>query len=325
MTSKVAILGGGSFGTALAIHLAPRVNVNVWEFVKEQAEAMEKTRVCPLLPDAKIPEGVKISNDLATTVKDAEFIFLVVPSQTVATTMKNAAPHLKKDAIITLCSKGLDKNSESLISEVIAKEWKGHFAVICGPTHAEEVCHHIKTIAVVASKDENVRKSIRQVWETPEFLLEESDDVVGVQLCSSLKNCYAIWMGVIDGLKQGDNTRALVTVFALREMKHIAKSLGARAETIDGPAGIGDFFVTCFSQHSRNRYLGEQLGKGVTLKDAIASMKMIAEGVPANEVLLKKINNKSKAPFLEELGAILQHNKDRKQALADAIEKSILR
>ncbi len=320
MKPKVAILGGGSFGTALAIHLAQRAEVNVWEFVKEQADVMQKTRVCPLLPDAKIPEGVKISNDLAGTVKDAAFIFLVVPSQTVATTMKNALPSMKQDAIVVLCSKGLDKNSESLISEVIHQHWKGAFAVVCGPTHAEEVCHHIKTIAVVASKDEKVRKSIRAVWETPEFMLEESDDVTGVQLCSSLKNCYAIWMGIIDGLKQGDNTKALVTVFALREMKHIATALGARAETIDGPAGIGDFFVTCFSQHSRNRHLGEQLGKGVTLQDAIASMKMIAEGVPANEVLLKK--TKSKAPFLEELGAILQQNKNRSQALADAIARS---
>ena len=166
-----------------------------------------------------------------------------------------------------------------------------------------------------------MRAKVADLFKTPHFHIEESDDVIGVQLCSSLKNCYAIWMGILDGLDQGDNTKAMLSTFALREMKRVATALGASADTVDGPAGVGDFIVTCLSQHSRNRFLGEQLGKGKSLKDALAEMKMIAEGVTADEILTKILKKKNiKAPFIESLDLILEGKKKPKDAFDDAVK-----
>lgn len=302
-----AILGGGSFGTALAIHLEPRIPVKVWEFMPEQVRVMKETRFCPLLPKARIPHSIHISNDLGDVLPKARFILIAVPSHVVVKTIEKAIPLIEKDAIVVLCSKGMDKETRSFLSEEIQQRWKGQFAVLCGPTHAEEVSEQKQTIAVVASKDPKVRSAVSKIFSSPHFHLEESDDVIGVQLCSSLKNIYAIWMGVLDGMNSGDNTKAMLSTFALREMKSIALSLGARPETIDGPAGVGDFIVTCLSRHSRNRFLGEQLGKGINLKDALAGMRMIAEGVTSHEIMSELLGEKHiRAPFIEGLSAILK-------------------
>lgn len=319
-----AILGGGSFGTALAIHLEPKIPVKVWEFVPEQVRVMQETRYCPLLPKAKIPHSIHISNDIKDVVTGARFVLLVVPSHVVMPTLRSATPFLDAAAILVLCSKGLDKETGSFLSEEIRKVWKGGFAILCGPTHAEEVSVQKQTIAVVASTDARVRQEVADLFSSPHFHIEESDDVIGVQLCSSMKNCYAIWMGILDGMRQGDNTKAMLATLALREMRSAATALGAKAETIDGPAGVGDFIVTCLSQHSRNRYLGEQLGKDIPLKEALAGMKMVAEGVTANEILLKILSKKNhQAPFLEGLGKILNNNEAPAKAFDKAITESL--
>lgn len=321
-----AILGGGSFGTALAIHLDENVQVKVWEFLADQVKVMQETRFCPLLPNAKIPHKIIISNDMKDVVPGAKFVILVTPSHTVVKTFENALPSIGKDSIVILCSKGLDKATDGFLSEEIQKRWTGGFAVVCGPTHAEEVSEAKQTIAVVASKGKAVRKEVAYLFASPHFHIEESDDVIGVQLCSSLKNCYAIWMGILDGLNQGDNTKAMLSTFALREMKRVATALGARAETVDGPAGVGDFIVTCLSQHSRNRFLGEQLGKGKSLKDALAEMKMVAEGVTADEILTKILKKKNiNAPFIEGLDLILEGKKKPKDAFDEAVESYLER
>lgn len=321
---QAAILGGGSFGTALAIHLAEQVGVKVWEFLPEQVKIMQESRYCPLLPRAKIPHEVVISNSMKDVLPGAGFVVLVVPSHVVAVTLKNALPLIEKDAVVILCSKGLDKDSGRFLSDVIQDQWKGAFAVVSGPTHAEEVSEAKQTIAVVASKDAKVRHAVAGIIRSPHFHIEESDDTIGLQLCSSLKNCYAIWMGILDGLKEGDNTRAMIATFALREMKHIATALGARPETIDGPAGVGDFIVTCFSQHSRNRSLGEKLGSGKSLKDALAEMKMIAEGVVATEAFVKVLSSKKiSAPLIEGLALILQKGDKPRVVLDAAVSKAL--
>lgn len=320
----VAILGGGSFGTALAIHLDQNIHVKVWEFLAGQVKAMNETRRCPLLPKVAIPDDVVISNDMKDVVPKARFVLLVTPSHTVVKTLENALPLIEKDAIVVLCSKGLDKDTDSFLSDEIQKRWNGPFAVLCGPTHAEEVSQGKMTIAVVASKDENARAAVADVFRAPKFHIEGSDDVIGVQLCSSLKNCYAIWMGILDGLEEGDNTKALLSTLALREMRRVATALGARADTVNGPAGVGDFIVTCLSQHSRNRHFGEQLGKGISPKDALSRMKMVVEGVLADEILLKILKSKDiRAPFIEGLAEIIE-GKARPKDVFDKAVKSYL-
>lgn len=323
-TPHVAILGGGSFGTALAIHIQERFEVKIWEFMLEQVKIMQETRFCPLLPKAKIPQSIHISNDIAHTVQGAGFIILVVPSHTVIPTLEKALPAIDKSATIILCSKGMDQKTNAFLSDEIQARWTGRFAVVSGPTHAEEVSEGKQTIAVIASKDPEVRKSVRKVFQSPHFHIEESTDIIGLQLCSSWKNCYAIWMGILDGMGQGDNTKAMVSTLALREMKRVAKALGAKEETVDGPAGVGDFIVTCFSQHSRNRSLGEQLGKGRKTKEILAEMKMVAEGVVADEIFVKILKNKAiQAPFIDSLANILQKDSPAKKELDDAIAKSL--
>lgn len=277
---KVAILGGGSWGSALAITLAKNNHsVNIWEFFQEQANEMQQKRVCKLLPDARLPDNIFISHKLEEVVPETDLILLVVPSDKVeATVMK--ARHLFSSQPVVICSKGFGEGLE-LLSESVQKQVSGNVYCLYGPTHAEEVCKGMFSGIVLAGKRGNERERIQEAFHSDIFNVEVSDDIIGVQLCAALKNILAVFVGVLDGKQLGDNAKAYVITKGLDEIKTIGLKMGAQKETFYGLAGIGDVIVTATSKHSRNRHVGEQVGKGRKLDDVLAEMKMVAEGVTA--------------------------------------------
>jgi len=273
---KIAILGGGSWGSALAVHLAKKRNsIKIWEFFAEQAQKMQQQRICPLLPDVKLPDNILISSNMNEVLSDCELILIVVPSDKVEPTILQAASFINQQPII-ICSKGFSKNL-TLLSEVVQSNVKSPVFCLYGPTHAEEVGKGLFSGIVLAGKGN--KKKLKSILESDDLKVELSTDIIGVQVSSALKNLAAIFIGILDGLNLGDNAKAYVMTKCLEEIKQLGKKWGAQEKTFYGLAGIGDLIVTCTSQHSRNRYVGEQVGKGRKLDEVIAEMKMVAEGL----------------------------------------------
>ena len=321
---KIAILGGGSWGSALAITLAKNNHqIKVWEFFKEQAEEMQQKRICRLLPDAQLPGNIFVSHKIEEVLSESALVVLVVPSDKAESTIKKCK-HLISDQPVVICSKGFGEGLQ-LLSESVQKQVVGNVYCLYGPTHAEEVCRGMFSGIVLAGKTGNERETIRKAFHSDTFQVEVSDDIIGVQLCAALKNILAVFVGVLDGKELGDNAKAYVITKGLEEIKTIGLKMGAKEETFYGLAGIGDIIVTATSRHSRNRHVGEQVGKGKKLDEVIAEMKMVAEGVIA---VKKAIGFKEKLglhlPLTEGLYAILFEGKDAEEVLKGLSRKEIL-
>lgn len=304
---KISILGGGSWGTALAVHLAKNNhNIKIWEFFQEQADKMQNERICPLLPDAKLPKNIFVSSKMEEVLPNSELILLVVPSDKAETTLEQAKPFLSNQPIV-ICSKGFASNLK-LLSEVI----EGEVYCLYGPTHAEEVCKGMFSGITLAGKDDKLKK----VFENENLKVEFTKDIIGVQVAASLKNILAVFIGVLDGMGLGDNAKAYVMTKGLEEIKEVGLKWGAKETTFYGLAGIGDMIVTCGSKHSRNRYAGEQIGKGRKLEEVTDEMKMIAEGITTiKEAVKLEEKFDIKLPLIRGLYEILFENKDPKEVI----------
>lgn len=273
---KIAILGGGSWGSALAVHLAKKKHdIKVWEFFAEQAQEMQEKRVCKLLPEVELPSNIFISCRMEEVLVDSELILLAVPSDHAKITLDEAKKFLKEQPII-ICSKGF-ANGLHLISEVIKEQVNGEIFCLYGPTHAEEVCKGMFSGIMLAGRDG--KQQLKSEIESDTLRVELCDDIIGVQVASALKNVLAIFIGALEGAGYGDNTKAYILTKGLHEIKEVGLAWGAEEETFYGLAGIGDIIVTCGSRHSRNFCTGRELGKGRKLDDVLREMKMVAEGV----------------------------------------------
>lgn len=284
---QIAILGGGSWGTALAMHLARKKhNVKIWEFVAEQAQEMQEKRVCPLLPQVQLLENIFVSPKMEEVLPGSELVFMAVPSDKVEATISNAAPLLGTQPTI-ICSKGFASDLK-LLSEAVKEKVKGEVYCLYGPTHAEEVCQGLFSGIVLAGG--KGKSKLKKAIESENFKVELSNDLIGVQVGAALKNILAVFVGVVDGMGLGDNARAYVMTKGLEEIKEAGMKMGAKKDTFYGLAGIGDIIVTCTSKHSRNHHIGEQVGKGRKLEEVLAEMKMVAEGVATlkNAIVLKE-------------------------------------
>ncbi len=316
---KIAILGGGSFGTALAIHLSKNNHdIKIWEFFESQAREMQDKRICPLLPDVKIPNEIFISSKMQEIIPSSDLIFIAVISNKVESAIEKAKNFIKNQPII-ICSKGF-AGEIRLLSEMIEEKIKNNVYCLYGPTHAEELSRGIFSGIVLASKnrDDEERIKIKKAVENENLKVELGDDITGVQVCAALKNALAIFIGIIDGINLGDNTKAYAIIKGLEEIKDIGLRFGAKEETFYGLAGIGDIIVTCLSKHSRNRYLGQEIGKGRKLNEILKEMKMVAEGVDAAKtvpLIEKKFN--LKLPILGGLYNILIEEKNPREILKD--------
>jgi glycerol-3-phosphate dehydrogenase (NAD(P)+) len=282
---RISVLGAGSWGTTLAILLHFNGHeVTIWEYDKRYAKTLSRSRENKLyLPGIKIPKEISITHSLAEACDNKHMIVLAVPSQFIRSVLREMKRYNFTDTTFVSVAKGIEKDTLLTVSHIIKDELKNisdsNIGVLSGPSHAEEVSRKIPTAVVAASKDSFTAKQIQSTFITSYFRVYSSTDIVGVEYGGALKNVIAIGAGIIDGAKFGDNTKAAIMTRGIAEISRLGIELGARPETFAGLSGVGDLIVTCMSKHSRNRYVGEQLGKGITLKNILKKMNMVAEGV----------------------------------------------
>ncbi|MBT3814131.1 NAD(P)-dependent glycerol-3-phosphate dehydrogenase [Candidatus Woesearchaeota archaeon] len=310
---KIAILGGGSWGTALAVHLAKNDNgIKVWEFFEEQAKEMQEGRVCKLLPEAKLPENIFVSHKIEEVLSDFELLLLVVPSNHVEKTIEQAKEFIQEQAVI-ICSKGFGSDLKFL-SDVVKEKISGEVYCLYGPTHAEEVCKDMYSGIVLAGG--KGKEGLQKVIASDSLKVDLTDDLIGVQVAAALKNILAVFVGVLDGMGLGDNAKAYIMTRGLQEIKDVGVALGAKEETFYGLAGIGDMIVTSTSPHSRNRSVGVEVGKGRKLQEVIDEMAMVAEGVTTlKEAIGLKEKTGLELPLISGLYEILFEGKDPQEIL----------
>jgi glycerol-3-phosphate dehydrogenase (NAD(P)+) len=328
--SKIGVLGAGGWGTALSLLLHQNGHkVELWEFFPDYAERMKKLRQNPdFLPGVALPDDIRITSDLSSAVHDKELLVFAVPSHVMRILAVQISSYGLGKTILVSASKGIENETLLRMSEVILQAYvdrmdPDRIVVLSGPSHAEEVSQGIPTLVVAASASEESARKVQEVFGSPAFRVYTSPDVIGVELGGSLKNIIAIAAGISDGVGFGDNTKAALMIRGIVEITRLGTSMGANPATFAGLSGMGDLIVTCTSRHSRNRRVGEQIGKGKTLKEVLDGMLMVAEGVRTTRSavdLSKKFN--VDMPITEEVFEILYNGKNPKKAVYDLMTRN---
>lgn len=278
--SKIAIIGSGSWGVALATHLAKQGNeIKIWSFDEEEKRLINEERKCKFLPGLVVDPNIICSSQFEEVIKETEFILHVTPSKFTRETFQQYKQYVGNKPVI-ICSKGFEKESLKTLDEVILEELPtAKVGVLSGPSHAEEVSDSIPTVLVVASQHEEVLKKIQDTFMCEEMRIYISKDVKGVELGGALKNIIAFCAGVAAGIGLGDNTFAALITRGLNELARLGVALGGEQETFYGLSGLGDLIVTCLSEHSRNRRAGKLIGQGKTLEEAKKEVGMVIESI----------------------------------------------
>jgi len=281
---KISVLGAGSWGTALAIVLSNNGHdVTLWEYKKEYVKGLIKQHENKVfLPGISIPQEITITHTLEQASNDQHMIVIAIPTQFVRSVLKKMKKFSFKNTTFVSVAKGIEKETLVTVNHIISDELdidESNIAVLSGPSHAEEVSRKIPTAVVAASSSINTAKDVQAAFMTSYFRVYSTTDIIGVELGGALKNVIAIGAGIIDGAKFGDNTKAAIMTRGIAEISRLGIELGAKPVTFSGLSGMGDLIVTCMSRHSRNRYVGEQIGMGKKLPEILKSMKMVAEGV----------------------------------------------
>ena len=280
---KVAVVGSGAWGTALAIRLCKNGHdVTLWTFETELIGEMETTRRNPRLPGAELPEELKISGDYAC-VSGCAMVVVAAPSFPIRSVSRGIAPHLDENAVVVSVTKGIEKGTLLRMSEVVAQETGHEVVVLTGPSHAEEVALGVPTACLSACADKAKAELVQDAFMADAFRIYTSPDAVGAELGGALKNVIALCAGVTDGLGCGDNTKAMLMTRGLTEMARLGISMGASKDTFAGLAGVGDLIVTCTSMHSRNRQAGILIGQGKDIQEAMKEVGAVVEGYYAAE------------------------------------------
>lgn len=326
---KVAVLGSGSWGMTLAIHLLNNGHqVDVWFYLQKDFDQALQTRELPdYLPDVKLPEALNFTMDMASSVQDKELILVAIPSHTVGPTLSNIADSLPADAVIVNVAKGIENDSLRTMSQVIAHALPAHpvskIATLYGPTHAEEVVQGYPSTIVAACPDEESAKIVQSVFMGDTLRVYTNTDILGVELGGSLKNVIAIAAGILAGMGYGDNTLAALLTRGLFEMTRLGVHLGAQEITFAGLSGMGDLIVTCLSTHSRNRHVGFELGKGRKLPEILDEMKMVAEGINTARSVHQLIQKTGvEMPISEQIFQVLFNEKDPKVAVEELMGRA---
>lgn len=323
---NITVLGDGGWGTTLAILLHRKgFKVTLWGAFKDYVSYLDKKRInTKFLPEVKIPKDIEITHDLKSALLDKQLIILAIPSQYLRQVLKRVRQsNYSRKAIYLSVIKGIEIGSLKTMSEVIRDELGNlKLAVLSGPTIAHEVARGIPTTAVVASSNLRIRKYLQGIFMTERFRIYTNEDVMGVELGGSLKNIISIACGISDGLGFGTNTKAALLSRGLTEISRLGQAMGAKVRTFSGISGLGDLVTTCISPYSRNRFVGEQIGKGKTLSQIKSHMQMVAEGLPTTKSAYA-LSQKYRVdmPITLKVYQVLYKNKSPERAVKDLMTR----
>ena len=321
---KIAVLGSGGWGTALALVLLENGHdVTLWSYTEEESAVLRQTGENPMLKGVALPKELKLTSDLVC-VKGCGAVVLATPSFAVRTTAKAAASLLEPGAVLVSVSKGIEKDTSLTLTDAIEQEVGDAHPIVAlsGPSHAEEVGRHIPTVVVSASKDRSAAEQVQDLFMNERFRVYASDDVVGVELGAALKNVIALCAGISDGMGYGDNTKAALMTRGLTEIARLGVAMGGRRETFAGLSGVGDLIVTCTSMHSRNRRCGILIGKGTPTQQAVKEIGAVVEGyyAAANaRTLARKVG--VEMPITEAAYQVLYEGKDPRKVIVDLMTR----
>lgn len=309
---KIAILGAGTWGTALANALSDKNDITLWSRFQEEADSLRSTHKHKNLPGVIISDKIVFTSIVEEAVKDKDVILLVTPSIAIRETCERIKPFINKDQIIVDAAKGIEENTLFTLSEVIKDVLGSDFKVVClsGPTHAEEVSIRLPTAIVAACSDLEVAKKIQENFSLPYMRVYVNKDIKGVELAGSLKNVIALAAGISNGLGYGDNAKAGIVTRGLYEITKLGTALGGKPETFYGLTGIGDIVVTATSIHSRNNRAGMLLGKGYTLEETLKEVGMVVEGINCLKAA-KQLSLKTgvDTPIIDEIYSVIFEGK----------------
>ncbi len=326
--ARIAVLGAGSWGIATSVLLYSNGhNVTLWEFDHGEMSKLSKERQNrKKLPGIVIPKDIKITDDLTHATQGAEILALALPSHTVRGVARKLAKLNLAELILVNLAKGIENDTLLRMSEVLREELPSNLhdkiATLSGPSHAEEVSNRIPTTVVVAGFEEEVADRIQQTFMNPYFRVYTNSDIVGVELGGSLKNVIAIAAGICDGMGLGDNSRGALITRGLAEITRLGEKLGAKRETFAGLSGLGDLVTTCISRYSRNRFVGEEVGKGKTLSQVLKEMTMVAEGVKTTRSAYQlSTKYEVEMPITEQVYSVLFEDKRPKRAITELMTR----
>ncbi len=327
MPSKIAVLGDGAWGTAIALILAERSDVRVvlWSARPENAQILREHREnMKLLPGVPIPESIELTEDISTAVTEAELWITAIPTVPLRATLKRIAEVCDSVPPVLSLTKGIEvetfKRPTQIIQEVLGAE---RLAVLSGPSHAEEVSRGYPSSVVVASEEHEIAKRIQEWFSTDRFRVYTSSDLLGVELGGALKNIMGLAGGICDGLRLGDNTKAALLTRGLVEMTRFGVALGAESQTFTGLAGLGDMIATCMSSHGRNREVGERLGRGESLDEILSTMTKVAEGVATTKSVHERANRMEiEMPITREVHGVLYEGESPLEAVSRLMQRA---
>jgi len=325
-TGYISVIGAGSWGTALANLLSDKgYEVTLWGHEKNLVEEMNKTRINNIyLPEIRLPDDLRITNDIVEAVKEARYVINAVPAQYTRSVFGKAAPHLIDEAIIVSVAKGIERGTLQTVSSILNELLRHTVAVLSGPSFAKEVIKKLPAAVTLATKDKNVGFVLQEIFNTNSFRVYTHDDIPGVELGGALKNVIAIATGISDSLGFGNNSRASLITRGLAEMTRLGVAMGAKGRTFSGLSGIGDLVLTCTSPLSRNYTVGTKLGQGMKLKDILSQTKSVAEGVASAESAYQLSRKYGiEMPIVEQVYSVLYEDKNPFFAAKDLMDRSL--
>jgi glycerol-3-phosphate dehydrogenase (NAD(P)+) len=324
---KICVIGDGAWGTALAINaLANKHHVVIWGAFPEYLNEMRKNRENrKFLPGVKLPDELEFEDDIKKALTGCRIIICATPTQFLRSVLKKMSGNVSPDTVIVNVAKGIELDSWLKISEIIEQELgRVNYVDLSGPSHAEEVARGVPTAVTAAGENIEDAKFVQQALMNDKFRIYTSTDVTGLELGGAIKNVFAIAAGIIDGMKLGDNPKAALMARGIAEMGRLGEALGGKRATFSGLSGIGDLIVTCCSGHSRNRHVGEELGRGRKLADILSDMGMVvAEGVPTAKgirTLARQAN--VDIPIIEEIYKVLYEDRSAQDAVISLMSRS---
>ena len=328
--TRIGVVGGGAWGTALAKLLADKGFVlDLWVFEPEVREQIEKNRENKIfLPDVRLPENIIPSNDIEIVVKEKDLVLVVVPSHCMRDVAGQMRNFISPGTIVVTASKGIENKTHMTMTQILAEKIdflpKENFAVLSGPSFAREVANNVPTVVAASSTSRDVSEYVQNIFSCPTFRVYVNDDPIGTQIGGAMKNVVAIAAGICDGMQMGLNPRAALITRGLTEMNRLGTKLGADPLTLAGLAGVGDLLLTCTGELSRNYNLGRQIGEGRKLADIVSEMRMVAEGVKTT----RSVYNLSKKlgvdlPICNEVYFVLFEGRSVKETVERLMNRSL--